>query len=44
MSSVQPTQTIERTGNVADSSSTIQTHLYGVHNDSNIHAAIQQKL
>jgi len=43
MSSVRPAQTIERTADVVDSSSPVQTQLYGVHNDSNIYEPIQQK-
>ena len=43
--SVQPAQTNERTANaVVDSSSPFQTQLYGVNNDNDIYAPIQQTL
>jgi len=44
MSSVQPAQTNDRTANVVDSSSPLQTQLYRVHNDSSIYAPIKKKL
>jgi len=40
----ESTQTNERTANVVDSSSPIQTQLCGVNNDINIYATIQQQL
>jgi len=36
MSSIQPAQTNERTANIVDSSSPVQTLLCEIHNDSSI--------